>query len=568
MEENTEEKILVELEESVEGLGEELNELNQHLEDQFAIEESVLGEGEEEESAIIDREDEENLNEIIDILNNSNQFNNYEDDEEFNQDQQTEDGLNSTDSYSQENFDDEYFSNLFSIMDRLYTSAPDDDDWDNDNDPGYLIASLSKEEVYEFDDRFLAYAKSRKKVWTKQLEENKKHSIFTVYPLEDSEKSSSKTEESEEEGNEKKENTKSDDPLTTSSSPTNSSPFSSSSTTPSQTPKLDALRKFKNRLRNSIVSSSVEPKRPSMISSEFQNKRQSIGERRRSEIIGQHHFQGVDNKLHSFFNLQIIFEPYKTGFEATKDLEVTRHSIIAGRYEVYDVLGEAAFSKALQCIDLFAQIDEENEKNYVGSSFSAISNNSELANGSFGDAPLDKPKPSSNSKWVCLKVIKNNKDFFDQSLDEVKLLQYINSCGDSNEYNFLNLIDYFYYKEHLFIVSELLKENLYEFNKFIYENKLKKFFTLKRIKKIAYQLCVALKFIHNLKLIHCDIKPENILIKSFSKCEIKLIDFGLSCFVTDHPSSYLQSRSYRKFFFNNIYFLFLLILFFLLLRCS
>lgn len=31
---------------------------------------------------------------------------------------------------------------------------------------------------------------------------------------------------------------------------------------------------------------------------------------------------------------------------------------------------------------------------------------------------------------MCLKVIKNNKDFFDQSLDEIKLLQRIKEGGD------------------------------------------------------------------------------------------------------------------------------------------
>lgn len=41
------------------------------------------------------------------------------------------------------------------------------------------------------------------------------------------------------------------------------------------------------------------------------------------------------------------------------------------------------------------------------------------------------------------------------------------------------------------------------------------------------------------------VKPENILIKSYSRCEVKVIDFGSSCFVTDALSSYIQSRSYR-----------------------
>jgi len=34
--------------------------------------------------------------------------------------------------------------------------------------------------------------------------------------------------------------------------------------------------------------------------------------------------------------------------------------------------------------------------------------------------------------------------------------------------------------------------------------------------------------------------------KSYSRCEIKVIDFGSSCFTHDHLSSYVQSRSYRS----------------------
>jgi len=48
-----------------------------------------------------------------------------------------------------------------------------------------------------------------------------------------------------------------------------------------------------------------------------------------------------------------------------------------------------------------------------------------------------------------------------------------------------------------------------------------------------------LDYINSLHLIHCDLKPENILIKSFSKCEVKIIDFGSSCFIHDHLSSYI-----------------------------
>jgi len=94
--------------------------------------------------------------------------------------------------------------------------------------------------------------------------------------------------------------------------------------------------------------------------------------------------------------------------------------LIAGRYEFKEQISEAAFSITLKCMD----IKEERE--------------------------------------VCVKVIKNNKDFFDQSLDEIKLLEYLNRMGDADEKRFIRLYDYFYHKEHLFIVTELLEDDLYQ----------------------------------------------------------------------------------------------------------
>lgn len=65
------------------------------------------------------------------------------------------------------------------------------------------------------------------------------------------------------------------------------------------------------------------------------------------------------------------------------------------------------------------------------------------------------------------------------------------------------------------------------------------------MQSITRQCLEALEFIHGLGLIHCDLKPENILVKSYSRCEVKVIDLGSSCFQTDHLCSYVQSRSYR-----------------------
>jgi serine/threonine protein kinase len=107
--------------------------------------------------------------------------------------------------------------------------------------------------------------------------------------------------------------------------------------------------------------------------------------------------------------------------------------------QVLDFLGSAAFSRAVQALDL------------------------------------------KTGMLVCLKIIKNNKDYFDQSLDEIKLLEHVNAEDPQDEAGILRLYDYFYYKEHLFIVCELLRANLYEFQKYNKESGDEPYFTLPRV---------------------------------------------------------------------------------------
>ena len=85
----------------------------------------------------------------------------------------------------------------------------------------------------------------------------------------------------------------------------------------------------------------------------------------------------------------------------------------------------------------------------------------------------------------------------------------------------------------MFIVTELLKQNLYEVSRVHQELGREPYFTLARIQSIMRQVLTAMEFIHSLRLIHSDLKPENILLKTkYIPGKpiplIKLADFGLS----------------------------------------
>ena len=254
------------------------------------------------------------------------------------------------------------------------------------------------------------------------------------------------------------------------------------------------------------------------------------------------------------FSLKIVRRPSRTGFEAHKDFPVVPGELVAGRYRVIDVLGAAAFSVAVRAED--ARLNRE----------------------------------------VCLKIVRNNKDFFDQSLDEVKLLRMMNEADANDEKNIVRMLDFFYHREHLFIVTELLGLNLYEQQKlclsrraearratqrgqsaYVVSNPSRRsqsppaspersrwrngslssaepardgpYFTLRALRAVAKQVLVALEFMHARGVIHCDVKPENIVLRlgdaAAAARRVKVIDLGSSCFTTDHLSAYVQSRSYR-----------------------
>jgi dual specificity tyrosine-phosphorylation-regulated kinase 2/3/4 len=124
----------------------------------------------------------------------------------------------------------------------------------------------------------------------------------------------------------------------------------------------------------------------------------------------------------------------------------------------------------------------------------------------------------------------------------MKWRAYTETQDPENKHSMINFTQSFYFRGHLCISTELLGMNLYEFIK-AYEFK---GFPLPLIRRFTKQMLSSLVLLKSKRVIHCDLKPENILLAHPMHSEIKVIDFGSSCFEHEKVYTYIQSRFYRS----------------------
>ena len=170
---------------------------------------------------------------------------------------------------------------------------------------------------------------------------------------------------------------------------------------------------------------------------------------------------------------------------------------------------------------------------------------SNLGTGSFGN--VIQAKDHKSSTLVAVKII-NNKvhGSLQQSINEIKMLKTLNDRYDPEKFRFITIVDHFSFRSHMCIISELLSINMYS----LLELTNFKGLGYSVIQSIAQQLLLGLQAIHSCNIIHCDIKPENVMLKlpsspNSSDFIVKIIDFGSSCFTNETSFQYIQSRFYR-----------------------
>ncbi|CAN6478770.1 unnamed protein product [Victoria cruziana] len=143
---------------------------------------------------------------------------------------------------------------------------------------------------------------------------------------------------------------------------------------------------------------------------------------------------------------------------------------------------------------------------------------------------------------IAVKIIRNNETMYKAGMEEVNVLNKLVGADPEDRRHCVRFLSSFKYRNHLCLVFESLHMNLREV--------LKKFgrnigLKLTAVRAYAKQLFIALKHLKNCGVLHCDIKPDNMLVNE-AKNVLKLCDFGNAMFAGKNEiTPYLVSRFYR-----------------------
>lgn len=227
--------------------------------------------------------------------------------------------------------------------------------------------------------------------------------------------------------------------------------------------------------QNAKITSLSKPKKkgftPDYVCNKFNS---SLSKFEIIEIFGfpEVYFFGIeaDKKLRPFNGIQPLFDNDQGGYVFVP------HDHVGYRYELLKIIGKGSFGQVVKAYD------------------------------------------HKLNEHVALKIVRNEKRFYRQAQEEIRILEHLRKQDVHNLMNIIHMFDSFTFRKHMCITFELLSINLYELIK---KNKYQGF-SLQLVRKFSHSLLVCLDALYHNKIIHCDMKPENVLLKQHGRSGIKV----------------------------------------------
>ena len=139
-------------------------------------------------------------------------------------------------------------------------------------------------------------------------------------------------------------------------------------------------------------------------------------------------------------------------------------------------------------------------------------------------------------------MIRNLEAYRAQAEIEIELLAFLKDKDVDNTSNVVHLLDHFTFRNHTCLVFELMEgTDLYTALKRTEFRGLE----LDSARDVTKRLVDCLVGLRRNNIIHCDLKPENVLLRNNHDAELKVIDFGYSCWSNSIIHETVQSSYYR-----------------------
>jgi dual specificity tyrosine-phosphorylation-regulated kinase 2/3/4 len=162
-----------------------------------------------------------------------------------------------------------------------------------------------------------------------------------------------------------------------------------------------------------------------------------------------------------------------------------------------------------------------------------------LGKGSFGS--VIQCYDHKNGNRVAIKMLRDKPMVHSQLMFELGVLRYLQKPEDAAAHGIIQWVDSLSFRGFLCIVMELLSQDIHT----VLKGQRFVGLQMSTVHVVAREVAATLDFMHSRGVVHCDIKPANILFTDNTRQHVKVIDYGCACYIGKKQFSYIQSRFYR-----------------------